>query len=206
MKRGQIVEGIVTRVNFPNKGIVKVKESEGAIEAGAPEYRDVAVKGVLPGQTVQVRIKKGGRGNCQGNLTEVVRAADNELHQPLCPHFGICGGCSYQSLSYENQLALKSEQVKNLFVPVLGEETFMNTYEGIVPSPRQFSYRNKMEFSFGDEYMGGPLALGMHKKGSFYDIANVENCMIIDEDMRKVLKVTLNYFNENQIGYIINAS
>ena len=62
-----------------------------------------------------------------------------------------------------------------------------NSYEflGIRESPRQTEYRNKMEFSFGDEYKGGPLALGMHKRGSFYDIVNVPECQIVDEDFEK---------------------
>ena len=58
-----------------------------------------------------------------------------------------------------------------------------------------------MEFSFGDEYKDGPLALGMHKRGSFYDIVNVGECQIVDEDFRRVLKITLEYFKERQIPF-----
>ena len=58
-------------------------------------------------------------------------------------------------------------------------------WEGIKPSPVRTEYRNKMEFSFGDEYKDGPLALGMHKRGSFHDIVNVTDCQIVDEDYRK---------------------
>ena len=60
-------------------------------------------------------------------------------------------------------------------------------WEGIKPSPVRSEYRNKMEFSFGDEYKDGPLALGMHKRGSFHDIVNVTDCQIVDEDYRKIL-------------------
>lgn len=53
-----------------------------------------------------------------------------------------------------------------------------------------------MEFSFGDEYKDGPLALGMHKRGSFYDLVTVSDCQIVDEDFRTILKATLDYFSK----------
>lgn len=71
----------------------------------------------------------------------------------------------------------------------------------LIPSPNQFAYRNKMEFSFGDAYFNGPLSLGMHKRGSFYDIVTVDGCQIIDEDMRCVLMETLAYFQERGANY-----
>ena len=72
-------------------------------------------------------------------------------------------------------------------------------FEGIKESPSHYDYRNKMEFSFGDEVKDGPLALGMHKRGSFYDIVTVDGCRIADEDFRAVLKETLAYFTEKEI-------
>ena len=77
---------------------------------------------------------------------------------------------------------------------VIDQENRDYQFLGIKESPRQTAYRNKMEFSFGDEFKDGPLALGMHKRGSFYDIVTVENCQIVDEDFRKILSVTLAYF------------
>jgi 23S rRNA (uracil-5-)-methyltransferase RumA len=123
------------------------------------------------------------------------------METPACVHFGECGGCSYQSLPYEEQLRLKQAQIARLLTPVLGEEKFNNLFEGIKRSPVQFAYRNKMEFSFGDTYKDGPLALGMHKRGSFYDIVTVEGCQIIDEDMRLVLQETLLFFQETGGDY-----
>ena len=64
-------------------------------------------------------------------------------------------------------------------------------FEGIRKSPQQFGYRNKMEYTFGDEVKDGPLALGMHKRGSFHDIVNVCDCQIVDGDYRKILVCTL---------------
>ena len=62
-----------------------------------------------------------------------------------------------------------------------------------------------MEFSFGDEYKDGPLALGMHKRGSFHDIVNVQECRIVDEDFRKILSCTLEYAKNSGLPTIIGC-
>ena len=185
MKKGQIVEGKVYRVDFPNKGRVCV-EGEG----------DVTVKNVLPGQQVSVRVKKKRKGKAEGELLEVLQPAENQLAEPKCPHFGECGGCTYQHISYEDQLALKENQVKALLTEVIKEDAPEEVWAPIVASPLCEEYRNKMEFSFGDAYKDGPLALGMHKRGSFYDIVTVEHCKIVDEDFRKILMATQEFFRE----------
>lgn len=182
MKKGQIYEGYVKRVDFPNKGIVQIEEGQS-----------VTVKNVLEGQTVSVMVQKVRKGKGEGRLIEVVKPSADELKTPQCEHFSECGGCTYQNLPYEKQLALKEEQVKALLSPVINLE---GIWDGIKASPEQFGYRNKMEFSFGDLYKDGPLALGMHKRGSFYDIAEVTNCQIVDEDYRKILATTLEYFRD----------
>ena len=74
-------------------------------------------------------------------------------------------------------------------------------FEEIKRSPRPEAYRNKMEFSFGDEVKDGPLALGMHKRGSFYDIVNVPGCRIVDEDFGKILTCVLEYCKEEGLTY-----
>ena len=74
-------------------------------------------------------------------------------------------------------------------------------WEGVLESPVKSEYRNKMEFSFGDEYKDGPLALGMHKRGSFYDIVTVDECRIVDDDYRKILGATVAYFRAQDIPF-----
>lgn len=200
MKKGQIYEGYVERLDFPNKGIVRC-EDEIAV-----------VKNTIPGQRISFMVNKKRKGKAEGRLLEVLERAEDEIESP-CPHFGICGGCSYQNLPYEKQLALKENQVRRLLRPIfekqmlLKEESgdldvYMNRiFEGIKPSPVQTEYRNKMEFSFGDEYKDGPLALGMHKRGSFYDIVSVRDCCIVDEDYRRVLSCVLDYFTKRNSSY-----
>lgn len=188
MKKGQVLQGTVAYVDFPNKGVVKVEEG-----------KQVIVKNVLPGQEISFSVNKVRKGKGEGRLLEVLKKAPNELPKAPCPHFGICGGCTYQNLSYEDQLALKGQQVKKLMDAVVDPETY--SFEGVKASPNEFGFRNKMEFTFGDEYKDGPLALGMHKRGSFYDIVSVTDCKIIDEDYRKILSCVQQYFAEKKTPY-----
>lgn len=200
MKKGQTYEGFVERVDFPNKGIVTC-EGEMAV-----------VKNVIPGQRISFLVNKKRKGKVEGRLIEVLERAPYE-GADACPHSGECGGCCYQGISYEKQLEIKEAQVKKLLRPAFekqmlldGEGTDIEQYmdrifEGIKASPMQYHYRNKMEFSFGDEYKDGPLALGMHKRGSFYDIVSVRDCRIVDEDYRMVLACVLDYFTEKNSSY-----
>lgn len=110
--------------------------------------------------------------------------------------FSECGGCAYQTLPYQEQKKLKLNQVKDLLDAVYLEFPL----DECVESPRIWEYRNKMEFSFGDEVKDGPLTLGLHKRGSFYDIISVPDCQIIDEDLRKVLKTTQDFFRNAKLG------
>ena len=197
MKRGQIIQGTVIRTDFPNKGIVEYEEVNGL---GEHVRYQIQVKGVLPGQTVSVRIKKARREKSQGMLLEVIAPAPQETADATCPYFGSCGGCNYQTLPYEEQLELKKNQVLDLIRPVCdGISAFV--YDGILPSPSQWQYRNKMEFSFGDEVKDGPLTLGLHKKGSFHDILPVSGCAIVHPDFSRILDCVCAFGREKGLDY-----
>ena len=186
MKRGEIVEGIVERVDYPGKGLVRIDENNA-----------VWVKNVLPGQRVSVRVKKVRHGMGEASLVEVISKALNEI-TPSCPHFGQCGGCTYQGLKYEDQLKLKESQVKRVLDQAINGEY---EYQGIKASPVSECYRNKMEYTFGDEYKDGPLSLGMHKRGGFYDIVRVSECRIVHEDYGRILDATVEYMASRNIPY-----
>lgn len=186
MKKGQIYEGVIRSVDFPNKCRI---EAEGKV---------VTVKNGVPGQKVRFSVNKVRKGKAEGRILEVLEPSPLECGA-ACRHFADCGGCTYQNLPYEEQLKLKAGQVKKLLDEVVQEREYL--FEGIKESPRRYAYRNKMEFSFGDEVKDGPLALGMHKRGSFYDIVTVDGCQIVDEDFRKILRMTLDYFTENNIPF-----
>ncbi len=196
MKKGQIYEGVIERVEFPNKGIIHLQDPAKEAASGGGTGT-VIVKDGLPGQKVRFVVNKVRKDRSEGRILEVLEKAPAEIPSP-CPSFGACGGCTYQNLPYEAQIALKEEQQKRLM-----DQAVRGTYawEGVKKSPRQEAYRNKMEYTFGDEYKDGPLALGMHKKGSFYDIVNVPDCRIVDEDFRKIRVCTLEAAAESGLPY-----
>ena len=190
MKKGFVGEGVVERVEFPNKGIVVTEDGERVI-----------VKNSIPGQTVSFAVNKIKHKKAEGRLLSVVKKSELETEKP-CPHFGACGGCTYQTVPYEKQLDMKLSQVKKLISDAIGtEEESGYEFLGIKGSPLSSEYRNKMEFSFGDEFKDGPLALGMHKRGSFYDLVTVKSCQIVDEDFRTILMATLDYFSKENISF-----
>lgn len=179
MKKGVEYTGKVVGLTFPNKGKVDCGEEGMAV-----------VKGTVPGQTVKFVVSKKRSGNAIGRLKEVVEKSELEDVSPKCPHFEFCGGCSYQTMSYDNQLKLKKDTVKGILDNAINEPY---EFQGILQSPLQWEYRNKMEFSFGDEIKDGPLALGMHKRNSFHDIVTVDECQIVDSDYRKILDAVLEF-------------
>lgn len=188
MKKGQVAEGTVKNVEFPNKGIVYTDEGERII-----------VKNTIPGQRVSFAVNKVRKGKAEARLLETLEKSPFETAD-TCAHFGACGGCTYQSLPYEEQIKIKEEQVRGMMENAIGDACAYK-FLPIKHSPRVLAYRNKMEFSFGDAYKDGPLALGMHKRGSFYDIVTVEDCRIVDGDFRAILMATLSYFREQGISF-----
>ena len=190
MKKGQIFEGIIEKVEFPNKGKVYVPE----------EDRYVIVKNGIPGQKVKFIVNKFKSGNAEGRLLEVLEKSEKETRTPVCSIFPACGGCMYQTMSYEDQMQMKGEQVREILESAMAPgKTF--TFEGVKASPKEFGYRNKMEFSFGDEYKDGPLSLGLHKKGSTYDVLTASDCKLVHQDMNKILMCVLEYFQNLGASY-----
>lgn len=187
MKKGDIYEGTVEKIEFPNKGILHI------------DGERVVVKNAIPGQKIQCVITKRRKGKSEARTLEILAHSPAEKPEEACPHFGICGGCIYQSLPYEEQLNIKKEQVKSLLDTVVADGTY--EFQGIKASPISSGYRNKMEFSFGDEVKDGPLALGMHKRGSFYDIVTTPECRIVHPDFCRILVATKEYFEELGVAF-----
>ena len=187
MKKGQILEGYIERVDFPNKGFAVVEGEE----------KKVIVKNTVPEQKVRFAVNKIRKGQAEGRLLEILEHSPEEC-QPACPHFGACGGCTYQNLPYEKQVEMKEAQIHAMMDAAVDGDYI---WEGVKESPVREGYRNKMEFSFGDEYKDGPLALGMHKRGSFHDIVNVTKCKIVDEDFRRILKAVLEFATDTGLPY-----
>ena len=200
MKKGDIIEAKIEEIRFPNKGIMHAEDVE------------VTVKNALPGQLVRARVLKHRHGKAEGQLLEILERSPLEVpgNEIPCPKFGTCGGCTYLSLPYDQELTIKQCQVMELLQKALSSspaaagkpwENVFTWFEGIRSSPKIFGFRNKMEFTFGDEYKDGPLTLGMHRRGSFYDLADASDCVIVDEDYRKIIRTTISYFREMKIPF-----
>ncbi len=185
-KKGTEYEGTVTEVRFPNKGVVTVDGINGYC----------IVKNTLQGQRISFVVRKRHGSHAEGRLLAIVERSGLETEN-TCEHFPECGGCTYRTLPYEEQLKLKEKQVRTLLKGLVDESVFMP----IKPSPVTDAYRNKMEFSFGDSVKDGPLELGLHKRGSFYDVLSVPECRIVDEDYRKILSATLTFFREQKLPF-----
>ena len=114
----------------------------------------------------------------------------------ICPSFGLCGGCCYQDLAYEEQLRIKKEEVRG-YLEKNGIDP--DLLIGIKPCPSIYEYRNKMEYTFGDQVKGGELHLGLHQAGHFMNIIDVSECRLVTEDYNTIVKAALDHVLEK--GY-----
>ena len=191
LKKGMEYIGTVERTDFPNKGIVMI------------DGEKITVKNALPGQKIRFTVGKVRNGRAEGNLKEVLEPSSLETQEPLCPHFGECGGCAYQRIKYRDQLDFKASQIKRLLDHAVSHEY---RFEGIEGSPVDHAYRNKMEFSFGDACKFGELNLGLHKKGSFYDILQITDCIIVDNDYNEIVKFVVELARKYGLTYMHKLS
>lgn len=185
MRKGNEYEFYIENTQFPGMGVA---EKDGVT---------VFIKNAVPGQKVKGRVTKKRRDYVEAKITEIVENVDYAIN-PVCPHFGDCGGCTSQFIPYNNQIELKKQQVLALFDGA-GIKDF--EFLGIEKSPEEFEYRNKMEFSFGDLEKGGELTIGMHMKGRSFGIVNVDKCQIVDQDFRLVLDEVVKYFRGKELSY-----
>jgi 23S rRNA (uracil1939-C5)-methyltransferase len=108
-----------------------------------PDGRAIFVPFGLPGETVRVELTEDKKNFARGKLLEVIQTAPGRI-QPKCKHFGACGGCHYQSLSYEKQLQVKMEILRDQLQRIGKIEN--PPVQPIVPSPHEWNYRNHMQF------------------------------------------------------------
>lgn len=174
----------IENIEFPNKGIGTFNDEE------------VAIKNTIPGQIIIADIKRK-KGKFEGILKAIEEKACYEI-QPECNCFGLCGGCTYQNISYEKELEFKEKMVLDLL-----DKGGIKGFEfcGIKGSPITRAYRNKMEFSFGDNGAEGELTLGMRKRNSYYEVINADKCNIVHKDINEVVKCVLNFFKNSDEAF-----
>ena len=133
----------------------------------------VFARGGLPGDTVRARVTKVKRGFAEGVVTQLVEASAARVDAP-CRHFGTCGGCRFQHLAYEAQLAEKERQVRDSLVRI---GRFSDPpLEPIVPASSKYHYRNKLEYSFTVGENG--VDLGFHRAGRWDEVIGIEECLL----------------------------
>lgn len=181
--REEVLE--VAEVNFPQKGIALL------------EGERVHFKGGLPGQFLRLGIKKK-RGQYEGKIIQLEKKSPLETEKG-CSAFGRCGGCVYQSLPYETEGKLIAEQLFRLYSAEFPE--IENLPVIFHPSPKISSYRNKMEYTFGDEEKGGPLVLGLHEKNRFYSILDTKGCTIASPDFERIRQSVSDYFRKRGTSF-----
>ena len=171
MKKGEIVRIKIEDINERGKSYGFVNEDRVYVNINAA--KDMVVEGKL----TKTRHKRFELTNCQ-ILDYAGRA--NQIYDELQRQ---CGGCNFQYYTYEEQLQLKARNLKrNLDSCIKNEYIFEEPIESV----EKIGYRNKMEFSFGNEYLDGPTILGLHKQNSFHDIVDVSNCKLMDDNFNKI--------------------
>ena len=188
-KKDEIILEIAD-VNFPNKAY------------GYYEGEKVIVKNAVPGQKVQAQVFKKRGSGVDARLQEVIERSPMERETGMCSHYALCGGCTYQTMRHEEELRLKERQVKRLLE---NAGICVQSWEGIVPAPSETGYRNKCEFSFGDEEKDGDLALGMRKRMSYYEVVTLKDCNIVDADYLRIIEGTLQFFQERKVPFYHKA-
>lgn len=188
-KKDEIILEIAD-VNFPNKAY------------GYYEGEKVIVKNAVPGQKVQAQVFKKRGSGVEARLQEVIERSPMERETGMCSHYALCGGCTYQTMRHEEELRLKERQVKRLLE---NAGICVQSWEGIVPAPSETGYRNKCEFSFGDEEKDGDLALGMRKRMSYYEVVTLKDCNIVDADYLRIIEGTLQFFQERKVPFYHKA-
>lgn len=188
MKRGEVRTVLIERLGADGDGLAEV------------DGRTMRVAGAFPGDLALVRIWRVKRKAVLG-LLEGLEARGVERVAPLCPHFGICGGCRWQDIPYGMQCRFKADIVRGMLSGIPGIEP-PHLVE-LVPSPDTVYYRNKMEFSFGSGPGSGEaprrvcthagdteVRLGLHERGKFDRVFDVTGCRLQSELSNAILDET----------------
>lgn len=159
----------------------------GAGVGEAADGRAVFVAGAVPGDTALARITKIKPRYAEADLERLITPSLIRI-KPRCKHFGVCGGCSLQMLPYEDQLKWKEKMVYDALEKIGGLKIDASARGRILGCAEPWFYRNKMEYSFGQNGAGfrtatsggvaGALTLGLHPKKNFRDAFNLEECFL----------------------------
>lgn len=178
---GKLLELRITDAEYPNLSIAENGDEK------------ICFKNGIIGQKVIVKRGKIKDGYSSGKLIDILE--DSPLQTETgCPLVKDCGGCRYQELTYDEETNYKKHIIQKLYDGLNLGKT-VKFYQ----APSISSYRNKMEYSFGDEVKDGPLTLGLHKKNRFYEIVDNRDCNIVNPSFDKIRIFTQEFFREREI-------
>ncbi|KKP36592.1 MAG: SAM-dependent methyltransferase [Candidatus Peregrinibacteria bacterium GW2011_GWF2_33_10] len=186
-RKGQIIELKIDKLMFGGSGI------------GVYENLKVFVDKVVPGDLVQVTLKKIKKNYAEAKLEKMIKPSSLRI-KSKCRHFGVCGGCSWQFLDYQKQLEFKQSQV----VEALGHIGFFQNaedyVENIIGCEEPWFYRNKMEFTFGDT-LERKFALGLHESGRIFDVVDIECCYLQSALSNQILGAVRKFAQDWQLNF-----
>ncbi|HPW88259.1 MAG TPA: 23S rRNA (uracil(1939)-C(5))-methyltransferase RlmD [Kaistella chaponensis] len=200
-KNKNIVLENIRLVSAGSKGIAVGRTEEG---------KTVLVSGAVPGDLVNVRVKKSKSNYYEAEMIEILEKSPFRV-EPKCVHFGVCGGCKWQNLSYEKQLDVKQDEVFNNIKRIGGLEDFETL--PILGSEEHYFYRNKMEFSFSnarwltqyeissEENFGNRDALGFHIPGMWSKILDLKECLLQEDPSNAIRLAVKNYAVKNGLEF-----
>lgn len=200
-KKKNIILENIKLISAGGKGVAVGKTEEG---------KTVLVSGAVPGDIVNARVKKAKSNYYEAEAVEILEMSPYRV-EPKCAHFGVCGGCKWQNLSYDKQLEFKQDEVVNNIRRIGGIEHFESL--PILGSEQEYFYRNKMEFSFSNarwlsneevnsgEEIVGKNALGFHIPGMWSKILDLKECFLQEEPSNEIRLAVRNYAIENNLEF-----
>lgn len=184
--------------------------AKGVSVAKAPDGKVIFIPNVVPGDVVDVQTLKKRKAYYEGKAVKFHELSEYRV-DPICEHFGVCGGCKWQNMKYSQQLAFKQNEVKNHLQRIGKIE--LPEFEDILGSGKQFFYRNKMEFSFSNsrwltekeigstEDLGNRNALGFHIPKMWDKILDINKCHLQEDPSNAIRNEIRAFANEHNLAF-----
>ena len=184
--------------------------AKGVSVAKAPDGKVIFVPNVVPGDVVDIQTFKKRKAFYEGKAVKFHSFSEFRV-EPVCEHFGVCGGCKWQNMDYEQQLVFKQNEVKNHLQRIGKVE--LPEFEPILGSEKKFFYRNKMEFGFSnarwlteDEIgsansLDNRNALGFHIPKMWDKILDVRKCHLQGDPSNAIRNAVRKFAIENDLEF-----
>uniref|UniRef100_UPI00404A10B3 23S rRNA (uracil(1939)-C(5))-methyltransferase RlmD n=1 Tax=Flavobacterium sp. TaxID=239 RepID=UPI00404A10B3 len=197
------------RIVFENVEVLDAG-AKGVSVAKAPDGKVIFLPNVVPGDVVDIQTLKKRKAYYEGKATKI-HTYSKDRTEPLCEHFGVCGGCKWQNMKYEKQLFYKNQEVANNLKRIGKIE--LPEFEEILGSKEQFFYRNKMEFGFSNarwmteveiqsgKELDNKNALGFHIPRMWDKILDIEKCHLQADPSNAIRNEVRAFANKNNLTF-----